>query len=68
MIIHVTNIEWDTDGQDVDLPNEFDIDVDPDGLDPDDPGDEDAFGDLVGDAVSDTYGFCHKGFLYEVKK
>ena len=31
MIIHVTNIEWDTDGQDVDLPNEFDIDVDPDG-------------------------------------
>lgn len=24
-------------------------------------------GDIIGDYLSDTYGFCHYGFAYEIK-
>lgn len=43
------NIEWDTDGEDVDLPTEIEI--------PDDIADED-----IGDYITDETGFCHFGF------
>lgn len=47
-----TNIIWDTDGEAVDLPTEIDIpeEVEQEGE------------DAVSDYISDTTGFCHKGF------
>lgn len=44
------NIEWDTNGEAVDLPTEIDI---PEGM-----SDEDE----ISDYISDMVGFCHKGF------
>ena len=45
------NILWDTDGEEVDLPNEIEI---PDWVDKDDDG--------ISDYLSDVTGFCHFGF------
>ena len=45
------DIEWDTDGADVDLPDE--IEIPPDITDEDD----------ISDYLSDVTGFCHFGFL-----
>ena len=50
-----TGIEWDTDGMDpaeCGLPAEVEI--------PDDVDDSD-----VGNWLSDTYGFCHNGYVLE---
>jgi hypothetical protein len=44
------NIEWDTDGEDIDLPTEIEI---PEGM-----TDEDE----ISDYLSDETGFCHYGF------
>ena len=44
------NIQWDTDGELVELPDEIDI---PEGME-----DEDE----ISDYLSDITGFCHKGF------
>lgn len=44
------DIDWDTDGEDVDLPNEIEI---PEGMDDIDE---------ISDYLSDTTGFCHNGF------
>ena len=54
----VYNIDWDTDGEDVDLPNEVEVDV---------PAEIVAYGDnevedFISDYLSDEYGFCHNGF------
>lgn len=46
------NILWDTDGEEVNLPNEIKI---PDWVDKDDD-------DGVSDYLSDATGFCHFGF------
>lgn len=51
--LKATNIDWDTDGEDVDLPTEIDI---PEGM-----TDEDD----ISDYISDKTGFCHKGFTIE---
>ncbi|MBO5435146.1 hypothetical protein J6A31_04920 [bacterium] len=48
-----TNIIWDTDGENINLPTEIDI---PDGM-----TDEDE----ISDFLSDTTGFCHEGFTLE---
>ena len=45
------NILWDTDDEEVSLPNEIEI---PDWVDKDDDG--------VSDYLSDATGFCHFGF------
>lgn len=65
---HITNIEWDTsdeeyDFSDVELPTEFDIEVDVDddlieelgGIDTIEPEDIEEY---LNDAISDEYGFC----------
>ena len=44
------NIQWDTDGEDIQLPSEIDI---PNGM---------TDGDEISDYLSDTTGFCHYGF------
>ena len=46
------NILWDTDGEEVNLPNEIEI---PDWMDKEDD-------DEISDYLSDTTGFCHFGF------
>lgn len=51
MRLRVVNIKWDTDGEDVCLPNEIEI--------------PEIFGDdewAIGDYISDITGFCHSGF------
>lgn len=52
----VTDIVYDTDGEDVDLPSKMEIEV-PDTIE--DPVDIDEF---ISDKISDETGFCHKGF------
>ena len=46
------NIIWDTDGEEVNLPNEIEI---PDWVDKEDD-------DEISDYLSDETGFCHFGF------
>ena len=58
----VYDIDWDTDGEDVDLPDEVVVDV------PDEIvgyGDDGDVNDYISDWLSDEYGFCHNGFLFE---
>ena len=49
-MLRATNIQWDTDGEDVTLPKEIDI--------PENMTDEDE----ISDYLSDTTGFCHMEF------
>ena len=51
MILKVTDIEWETDGEDVELPTEVDIEVD-----------EDYTDDEIADYLSDEYGWLVNGF------
>lgn len=48
-----TEIDWDTDGEQVDLPSELIVDVLGEEID-----------QAVSDAVSDATGFCHFGFTF----
>lgn len=56
MRIKIYDIEWDTDGEDVDLPSEIIVETDND-----DP-------EYLSDLITDEYGFCHKGFRIEKKE
>lgn len=53
----ITDIEWDTDGEDVRLPLEVSF-----------TSDRRMSEDELGDYLTDTNGFCHNGFLYEEEK
>lgn len=48
----ITNIEWDADREDVQLPNEVEVERDMDA-------------DEIADYLSDTYGYCVFGFGIE---
>lgn len=61
MLINVTDIKWDTDGEEVDLPDEEQID-----LDISNESDWDEIEEEISNYLSDTYGFCHDGFNYDV--
>lgn len=50
-MIKATDIKWNTDGEDIDLPSEIVI--------PDD------FKGDIGDYISDVTGFCHFGYSIE---
>lgn len=54
--VRVFDIRWDTDGENIPLPEELFFEVD-DG--------EEAEAELS-DMISDQVGFCHFGFQYEV--
>ena len=56
--VKVSNVEWDTDDEEVDLPKEFTLTVD--------HYEDTDLDDEVSDAISDEYGFCHFGFNYIV--
>lgn len=60
----VTDIEWDTDGEDASnlhLPETLVVDVPMEYLD----NGSDAVEDYISDFLSDTYGYCHNGFSVE---
>jgi hypothetical protein len=59
MKYEVTNIKWDTDGEDIDLPTTLTIDIPNEDFVRYDPEEID---DFISDAISDISGFCHKGF------
>lgn len=52
----VTNIKYDTDGEDIDLPKELKIDV------PNDLTERDEIEEYINDEISNKTGFCHLGF------
>lgn len=58
MIYRVTEILYDTDGEDVELPQTMDIEVD------DDLSEEEAL-DYIGEEISSRTSFCHNGFTVE---
>jgi hypothetical protein len=58
MKVRFYNIEWDTDGENVDLPNEVTLDVDND-LDVANEG---------ADALSDKYDFCVHCFKFDIPR
>jgi hypothetical protein len=53
MKIKTTRIDWDTDGQKVDLPQQIELEVDHE--------------DEIADKLSDEYGWCIHGLAYEKK-
>ena len=55
MKYEITNIKWDTDGNDVELPESLKIEV-PDGYDSLETD------DYISDEISNITGYCHKGF------
>ena len=57
----VTDIKYDTDGEEVDLPKQLVIDI-PDDLD------EDEIDDLVSNTISNVTGYCHFGFSTSMDK
>ena len=63
--IIVSNIKWDTDGEDVDLPKKVVIKVTIDNADL--LEDIDGYADNLSDYLSDTYGYCHEGFNVKCK-
>jgi hypothetical protein len=54
-----TNIIWDTDGEEIDLPKEINIDI------PNEDFiilDEEEIDEYISDYITGYTGFCHKGF------
>ena len=52
------NIKWDTDGENVELPQEIFIKISKENTE--------SAEDLIADAISEETGFCHFGFDYEL--
>jgi len=52
----VFNIQYDTDGEQVDLPEKLTIEV------PEDLKEDSDIADFISDKISDETGFCHFGF------
>ena len=55
MKITIYDIKYDTDGEEIDLPETLELNV------PDSSTDEE-ISDLASDFISDETGFCHEGF------
>jgi hypothetical protein len=68
--IKVTDIDWDTDGQVVDLPNEVIYDLDLNSLEEGITLDEvkEIYEEQVGDALTRDYDWCVNGYCIEVNK
>ena len=54
--IRIYEIEYDTDGEEIELPTELTLDVN--------TNDVEEIADLASDYISDTTGFCHNGFKW----
>ena len=57
----ITDIEYDTDGEEIDLPTELEIEV-PDII----TSEEEELNDFIGDKISEITGFCHTGFVKQL--
>ena len=57
----VKNIQWDTDGEDVDLPNELEI-ILPDDEELNSPEEIEEY---ISNEITNETGFCHFGFATE---
>ena len=55
----VWDIDWDTDGVDVELPSVLEVVV------PEDSYACDEEEEYISDWLTDEYGFCHNGFMYK---
>lgn len=62
MKVKVFDIDWDTDGEDVELPLEIELEIDDKFV-----NDEDELSEVICDYLSDEYGFCHFGFDYFIQ-
>lgn len=62
----VTDIEWDTDEEDVDLPDNVEVIASYDDFC--DINDDVEVGDFLVDCLSDTYGWCVMGCCFEIKE
>jgi hypothetical protein len=61
MLANVTYIDWDTDGEAVDLPERLLITI-PEHMEED----IEEIEDYVSDTITEDTGFCHKGFGYSL--
>jgi hypothetical protein len=59
-VFTVSNIDWDTDGEEIDLPDEMTVNVKED-----EQLEEDEIEQYISDKISDETGFCHFGFNYK---
>ena len=59
-VFTVSNIDWDTDGEDVDLPNEMTVNVEED-----EQLEESEIEQYISDKITDETGFCHFGFNFK---
>ena len=57
MLYTVSNIEYDTDGEVIDLPTTLKVEVSND-------LDKDEIEDFISDEISNQTGFCHLGFSF----
>lgn len=57
MKYEVTNIKYDTDGEEVELPENLSIDV------PEDITEPEEVEEYISDEISNQTGFCHLGFI-----
>ena len=56
LTVRIYNINYDTDGESVRLPQEFVVQLE----------DNEDVEDMLSEHITEQTGFCHKGFLYEV--
>ena len=59
-VFTVSNIDWDTDGEEIDLPDEMTVNVKED-----EQLEDDEIEQYISDKISDETGFCHFGFNYK---
>ena len=59
--VHFSDVQWDTDGE-AELESDFNAFV------PAPESEDTDIDEYLSDWLSDTYGFCHKGFNYRISK
>jgi len=60
MLANVFSIDWDTDGEEVDLPARLLVPI------PEHMTDEEEVEDYISDTITEDTAFCHKGFRYVI--
>ena len=63
IVVRAYDIEWDTDGEDIEIPTEVELEVDISDME-----DEEELADYISDHISDETGWCHNGCSWEIKK
>lgn len=63
IVVRAYDIEWDTDGEDIDIQTEFELEVDVSDME-----DEEELADYISDYITDKTGWCHNGFHWAIKE